>query len=161
MTPERIGVNVAHVEPRTVGSRTDGGHDRADNDGAIPRHEPVDPGAPDALLATLPPDLLVTALREAGVPAAVSESAGTYVCNTVLLGTLAHLRATGRTHVPAGFVHVPASPDLAVPDPSLPSMDLDLMRRGVRACLAATASLLARTTSVPTRDDASDASEMV
>ncbi|QWC86530.1 hypothetical protein KLP28_07620 [Nocardioidaceae bacterium] len=161
MTPERIGVNVAHVEPAVGGRDTDGGHDRADNDGAAPRHRPVDPGAPDALLATLPPDLLVAALREAAVPAAVSESAGTYVCNTVLFGVLAHLRATRRGHVPAGFVHVPATPDLAVVDPSLPSMDAALLRHGVRACLEATASFLSHPRPVPTRENASDPSDMV
>ena len=135
VTPERVGVNIAHVEPAAVGPGQEGGHDRADNAGAAPRHARVSEGAPDALLSTYAPDRAVTALRTAGVPAAVSESAGTYVCNTVLYGVLEHLRRTRRERVPAGFVHVPATPDLALHDPRLPSMDLGLLQRAVVALL--------------------------
>ena len=131
VTPERIGVNVAHVEP----SAAEGGHDRADNEGAAPRHARIVGDGQDALLATYAPDGAVAALRAAGVPAAVSESAGTYVCNTVLYGVLEHLRRTGREDVPAGFVHVPATPDLALADSSLPSMDPGLLRTGLSVLL--------------------------
>ena len=139
VTPERVGVNIAHVEPASAGTGRDGregGHDRADNAGAAPRHAPVVAGGPDALLATYAPERAVAALRAAGVPAAVSESAGTYVCNTVLYGVLEHLRRTGREEVPAGFVHVPATLDLALADPTLPSMDVGLLQRAVAALLS-------------------------
>ena len=83
-----------------------------DNTGRSPLGEPVVPGGQDALFATLPVEAMTEAIRSAGLPAALSASAGLYVCNDLFYTVLHHLRGSD---TPAAFVHVPAintlSPD--------------------------------------------------
>lgn len=92
VTLERVAVNLADARLPDV-------------DGAQPVDAPAVPGAPTALLTTLPVKATVRRLREAGVPADLSLSAGTYVCNAVMLAAL-HATA-GLPGARAGFVHVP------------------------------------------------------
>ena len=73
-----------------------------DNSGAQPTDEPVVEGGPAAHFSSLPIKAAVAAVRAAGIPASVSQSAGTYTCNHVFY-RLRHLGAHG------GFVHVPFS----------------------------------------------------
>lgn len=75
----------------------------ADNDGAQPVDEPCVAGAAAGAFATLPVKSIATAMMDAGIPAAVSYSAGTFVCNDVFFSVLDAV-APG---VPAGFIHVP------------------------------------------------------
>lgn len=94
-----------------------------DNAGASPVDEPVVPGGPDAYLSTLPLKAALVALGEAGVPAVVSNTAGTYVCNATFYA-LRHALA-GRAGVRAGFVHVPRTREEAPDDDgALPVDDL-------------------------------------
>ncbi|PZR51916.1 pyroglutamyl-peptidase I [Xylanimonas oleitrophica] len=91
---ERVAVNV--VDARIP-----------DNDGRAPVDEPVVEGAPVAYLTDLPIKAALAALREQGVPAVVSNTAGTYVCNATFYA-LRHLVATGVAGATrTGFVHVP------------------------------------------------------
>ncbi len=83
-----------------------------DVDGAQPVDVPVLPGRPTALLATLPVKAARAALEAAGLPAELSLSAGSYVCNAVMYTALAHADDT----VPTGFVHVPPADVLPVAD---------------------------------------------
>ena len=83
-----------------------------DNGGNQPIDRPVIPGGPPAYFATLPIKAAVAALREAGLPAIVSNSAGTFVCNHVFYGLL-HLAATRRRGLRGGFLHVPYLPSQA------------------------------------------------
>ena len=79
-----------------------------DNAGRAPKGEPVLPGGEDARFAGLPVEAMVQAIRAAGYPAALSCSAGYYVCNDLYYTVLA------RAHqIPAAFLHVPASGTLA------------------------------------------------
>ena len=78
----------------------------ADNDGAMPIDVPVVPGAPAAYFATLPVKAAVLALQAAGLPAEVSNSAGTFVCNHVFYG-LMHYVATQNPRLRGGLLHVP------------------------------------------------------
>lgn len=78
-----------------------------DNAGLAPVDEPVVLGGPTAYLATLPVKACAEAVRAAGVPADVSHSAGTYVCNATFYALL-HLLGTA-SPVRAGFVHVPTA----------------------------------------------------
>jgi pyroglutamyl-peptidase len=78
-----------------------------DNDGAQPADAPVADGGPAARFATLPVKAAVDAVREAGIPARVSYSAGTYVCNASFYAVQHTLAA--RPGVLSGFVHVPRS----------------------------------------------------
>ena len=92
VTPERIGVNIRQ-------SKT------ADNAGACFQGEPVIPGAPAGYFATAPIQKMTDAIAALGLPAAISNSAGTFVCNDVLFTLLHHFHGTD-TQV--GFIHVPA-----------------------------------------------------
>ena len=114
----------------------------ADNDGAMPVDAPVVPGGPAAYLATLPVRAAVAALRAEELPAQLSMSAGTFVCNHVFYG-LMHLAAQRRHAFRAGFLHVPALPR---PDAAAaPSMALEDIVRGITTVLEATAGLKTKT----------------
>lgn len=81
-----------------------------DNDGEQPIDEPIVPGGPAAYFSTLPVKAIVRRLRESGVPAAISNSAGTFLCNFVMYLGL-HLSATRGYPRRAGFIHVPLTPE--------------------------------------------------
>ncbi len=76
-----------------------------DNAGRQPIDEPILRGGPAAYFSTLPIKAMYAALREAGIPAEVSQTAGTFVCNHVFFGLMHALRRHRR--IRAGFVHVP------------------------------------------------------
>lgn len=104
ITPERVAINIRDARI-------------ADNAGERPVDRPVVAGGPDGIFTTLPIKAMVAALAEQGTPAAVSQTAGTFVCNDVFYA-LAHLLATDDAAGPArgGFVHVPTTDVLAVDD---------------------------------------------
>ncbi|GAA1935583.1 pyroglutamyl-peptidase I [Kitasatospora viridis] len=106
-----------------------------DNAGGQPLDRPVVEGGPAAYFATLPVKACVAAVRESGVPASLSHTAGTFVCNHVFYA-LMHLLATELPTVRGGFVHVPALPEqvLAQPAPALPTATV---AHGLRALLSA------------------------
>lgn len=105
VTPERIGINV----------RSAGIPDNARNQ---PVEEPVVAGGPDGLFATVPVADMAQAIRDAGLPGAVSNTAGTFVCNDVLYTLL--YKYQGKA-VKVGFIHVPYLPEQG--KPSLPLED--------------------------------------
>jgi len=107
-----------------------------DNAGAQPVDEPVAPGGPAAYFATVPVKAMAAAIREAGVPAEVSNSAGTFVCNHLFYVVLHFLAVSGRP-ARAGFIHVPWLDSQAVARPDEPAMALATMVRGVEAAIAA------------------------
>lgn len=114
---ERIGINVDDARI-------------ADNAGAQPVDVPVVEGGPDAYFSRLPLKAMMLAMRRAGIPAEISQSAGTYVCNHVLYGLMHALRAKPR--VRGGFIHIPYSPELAARHPGAPSLPVDTVVQGLR-----------------------------
>lgn len=104
----------------------------ADNAGAQPIDEAVVAGAPAAYFSTLPIKAMVHEMLQAGVPAAVSQSAGTFVCNHVFYGLMHGLRR--RRAVRGGFMHVPLLPQQAQ-EQGLPGIDLDVQCKGVQVAL--------------------------
>lgn len=107
ITPERVAINLNDARI-------------PDNEGRQPVDTPVIPHAPTAYFSTLPLKACTAALTAAGIPATISHTAGTFVCNHVFYG-LMHLAATEHPHLRAGFVHVPHTPDQTTDDtPSLP-----------------------------------------
>lgn len=99
VTPEAVGINVRDaVIP--------------DNAGLIRHGEPIDPDGPAAYFSTLPVQKMTEAIRAADVPAALSYTAGTYVCND-LLYTLLHRFSGAETRV--AFIHVPPVSDKGLP----------------------------------------------
>lgn len=106
----------------------------ADNDGAQPIDESVVADAPNAYFSTLPLKAIVAHLRTRGIPAGLSLSAGSFVCNQTFFA-LAHLLATRHPRTRCGFAHLPWLPEQAARHPGQPSMALALMLDGVRAAL--------------------------
>jgi pyroglutamyl-peptidase len=114
----------------------------ADNDGAVPMDVPVVVGGPAAYFATLPVKDAAAALQSAGLPAEVSNSAGTFVCNHVFY-SLMHFAATRGHGFRGGLLHVPRLPQQqAEHEDHASCMPLDDIVRGVRIVLevAATAA---------------------
>ena len=100
VTPERVAINLRDAKI-------------TDNDGNQPVDEPCVPGGPTAYFATVPVKAMVKAMADAGLSAAVSNTAGTFVCNDTLY-TLLH-RFDG-TSVRCGFIHVPYLPQQGTPN---------------------------------------------
>jgi pyroglutamyl-peptidase len=109
-----------------------------DNAGAQPIDQPVVPGGPTGYLSTLPIKAIVAGLRAAGLPASVSQSAGTFVCNHVFYALMHALQ--GRPEARAGFMHLPLLPAQASRHPGMPCMPLPRMIDGVgqALCIAIT-----------------------
>ncbi|HVQ76552.1 MAG TPA: pyroglutamyl-peptidase I [Candidatus Binatia bacterium] len=104
------------------------------------RDEPCASGGPAAYWSTLPLRAILDGLTATGIPAYVSYTAGTYLCNFTLYSTLHRLAGLGRD-VPAGFIHVPYLPEMvATHGLDEPSMDLGVMLRAAEVALAAVAS---------------------
>jgi len=107
-----------------------------DNAGAQPVDEFIAANGPPAYFASLPVKAMAIAMRAAGVPTEVSNSAGTFVCNHLMYGVLHYLAESGH-RARAGFIHVPFSEDQVHDKPDTPSMALATMVKGVRAAIAA------------------------
>ena len=110
-----------------------------DNAGNQPIDLPVIAGGPAAYFATLPIKAAVAALREAGIPAAVSNSAGTFLCNHVFYG-LMHEAARAGGSFRAGFLHVPYLPSQVTRLPDVPSMALEQIVEGIEIILQVAAA---------------------
>jgi len=103
-----------------------------DNEGFRPRDERICPEGPDACFSTLPVRLIAERCRAAGIPAAVSCTAGTYVCNA-LMYTLLHTARQLYPAMTAGFIHVPYSAaQAAAKDVPPPSMSLPMIVEALR-----------------------------
>lgn len=118
ITPERVAINV--------------------DDARIPdnaRRQPVDraivKGGPAAYWSTLPVKAMVAALRKKQIPAAVSQTAGTFVCNHVFYALMHELR--GQTKVRGGFIHVPFLPGQG--KKGQPTLPLARMIEGIAAAV--------------------------
>ena len=105
----------------------------ADNVGVQPVDCRVIEGAPTAYLTSLPVKAIVGALRERGIPASLSMSAGGFVCNHLFFGLLHRL--TTRPGVRGGLVHLPLLPEQAARHPGQPSLPLAVMLDGIRAAI--------------------------
>jgi pyroglutamyl-peptidase len=124
----RAGISLERVAINLIDARI------ADNAGAQPIDVPVVENAPKAYFSTLPLKAMLARLRAAGLPAAISYSAGTFVCNQVFFG-LAHRLAKRRRGTRGGFVHVPYLPEQAARHAPAPAMPLADMIAAVRLCL--------------------------
>ena len=107
-----------------------------DNTGHQPVDELVAANGPPAYFATIPVKAMAAAVRAAGVPAEVSNTAGTFVCNHLMYGVLHYLAASG-SRARAGFIHVPYSEAQAAGHRDSPSMAIDTMVKGVVAAIVA------------------------
>ncbi|GLQ72174.1 pyroglutamyl-peptidase I [Vibrio penaeicida] len=114
ITPERVAINVDDFRI-------------PDNGGLQPIDEPVVAEGPDAYFSTLPIKAICQVLNENGVPAKVSNTAGTYVCNHLFYGVQHFLSESNIRH---GFVHIPLLPEQAE-ELKMPGMPLDTIVEGL------------------------------
>jgi pyroglutamyl-peptidase len=119
ITPERVAINLDDAR-------------LADNEGVLRNDLKILEEGPDAYFSTLPVKELVEAIKSQGIPAAVSLSAGAFLCNHVFYVAQNKL---ADTNVRSGFVHVPLMDEQAGEFPGLPTMPLDQMVTAVRAML--------------------------
>ncbi len=119
ITPERVAINIDDA-------RID------DNAGKKPEDEVIAPEGPAAYFSTLPLKNMVEAIKAAGVSAAISNSAGTFVCNHLLYQVLHHC-ATKAPSTRACFIHLPALPKQVQDTPEIPSFTLEDMAKGLKA----------------------------
>ena len=120
MTPERIAINVKDGEP--------------DNNGHKPVDEVIQAEGQAGYLSTLPVRAMVNGLLKAGLPAEISDTAGTYLCNNVMYEAL-HYAATQRPTMKSGFLHIPASHELAIQHGKIPSWSHEDLKKGVAVCI--------------------------
>ena len=116
VTPERIGINVRDARI-------------ADNAGISPKDEPIAPKGPDGYFSTLPVKAMIAAITDAGLPGAISNTAGTFVCNDVLYSLLHRYAGTGTR---CGFIHVPY-----LPQQGSPSLTLEQTVQALTAAISA------------------------
>lgn len=111
------------------------------NDAGIPdnqNNQPIDTpiiiGAPAAYFSTLPIKAMVEGIKKAGIPANISNTAGTFVCNHTMYGIL-HYITQQQLPIKAGFIHIPYLPEQAVQHRGAPSMNLSDMVTALRIAI--------------------------
>ncbi len=123
LTPERIAIN---LDDASI----------ADNEGNRPVDTPIFPDGKPAYFSTLPVKAMVAAIRAAGIPASLSNTAGTFVCNHLMYGVLYTLEKY-HPGVRGGFLHVPYIPSQVTGGRGIPSMSAADIVRGLEAAIAA------------------------
>ena len=123
ITPERVAINC------------DDGR-IPDNEGNQPVDQPVFADGPAAYFSTLPIKKMVEYMKKANVPAAVSNTAGTYVCNHLMYGTLYHI-AKEFPNTIGGFMHVPFLHEQVMNKKETPSLSIDDVVKGIEASIEA------------------------
>lgn len=123
ITPERIAININDARI-------------PDNAGRQPLDEPVFADGPAAYFSRLPLKAMVASMQAVGVPASVSNTAGTFVCNHLMYGML-HTIARHRLACIGGFMHVPCLPEQAAGRSDAACLCLEEQVKGLRAALAA------------------------
>jgi pyroglutamyl-peptidase len=114
----------------------------ADNAGRQPCDQRVRHDAPVSYGSTLPMSSIAQGLQNAGIAFKPSQSAGTFVCNSVFF-SVCHHRETANPELPVGFIHVPVTPEQAANRPIVtPSMPVDRLVAALRLAASATAAAL-------------------
>jgi len=115
-----------------------------DNVGIQHGGNPVFEGGPAAYMATLPVKTIASELRASGIPAKISNSPSTYLCNQMMY-TVLHLIAEKGLRTRAGFIHVPAHPAFVArqnyPLVEMPSMNVELMTAAVKNAIRISAAV--------------------
>lgn len=120
---ERIGINVDDFRI-------------PDNEGNQPVDEPICPEGPDAYFVTVPIKAMAEQIRKRKIPASVSNTAGTFVCNHVTYG-VCHLLTTKYPGKRSGFLHIPFLPEQVLDKNNMPSMSGELLVEAVEAAIEA------------------------
>lgn len=119
MTPERIAINLENARI-------------ADNAGNQPLEQRVMADGPYGHFSTLPIEKMVASMKAAGIPASISLSAGTFVCNHIFYVLQDYLKDSS---IKSGFMHVPLMDEQRKEFPNLPTMPIRQMVAGVEIAL--------------------------
>ena len=128
ITPERIALNLMDAKA-------------PDNEGNCPVDLPVIPGGENALFSSLPVKKITEAINKINVPAQLSNTAGTFVCNSLMYGVLNFCKE----HYPrtlAGFIHVPYLPQQVENKENMPSLPLEDIVKALNEAIKITAQSL-------------------
>lgn len=118
---------------------------QADEAGARPEAEPVVPGAPGVLCTSLPEEEIARVIRDAGVPAVVSDDAGSFLCNHLYYRLLHRASADPGASFQTLFLHLPPLPEaVARRGEARASMALETSEQAVRSAIRAIGARLAR-----------------
>jgi pyroglutamyl-peptidase len=119
ITPERIAINLENARI-------------ADNAGNQPLEQRIMADGPDGHFSTLPLEKMVASMKAAGIPASISLSAGTFVCNHIFYVLQDYLKDSS---IKSGFMHVPLMDEQRKEYPNLPTMPIRQMIAGVEIAL--------------------------
>ena len=123
LTPERVAINQDDARI-------------PDNQGNQPIDTPIRLDGQAAYFSTLPIKAMVQAIKEEGLPATVSNTAGTFVCNHLMYQAL-YLADKKFSHMRAGFMHIPYMTEQVINKPNTASMNLTDIVRGIEAVIGA------------------------
>lgn len=123
LTPERIGINIDDARI-------------PDNENNQPIDVPIQSDGAPAYFSNLPVKKMTQAIKDAGIPASLSNTAGTFVCNHILY-QLGYLQATQYPDIQFGFIHVPYIPEQVIDKADKPSMALSSIVTGLEAAIRA------------------------
>lgn len=118
---ERVGINIDDARIK-------------DNEGNQPIDETICEDGQTAYFSNLPIKAMVEAMQKEKIPALVSNSAGTFVCNHILYNIM-YLIENKYPSVKGGFIHVPFIPEQVVKKPNQPSMALDMIAQGIEIAI--------------------------
>ncbi len=122
INPERIAINVDDFRI-------------PDNAGNQPKDEPIVEGGPAAYFSTLPIRAIAERIVSAGVPAAISNTAGTYLCNRLFYSVMHAISTEGLPAI-AGFIHLPYLHEQAInKNPEVPSLSRESIVEAVRLAI--------------------------
>lgn len=121
---ERVGINLDEARIK-------------DNEGQKPLGTPIKEKGKNAYFSTLPNKAILKEMTEAKIPAILSYTAGTYVCNHVLYGLMYAIEEKYQ-HIRGGFIHVPFLPEQVLDKKKMPYMSLEMITRGLELAVKAT-----------------------
>lgn len=109
-----------------------------DNEGNSPSGQPIYQDGPAAYFSTLPNKAILKALIDAKIPATLSYTAGTYVCNHVLYGLMYLIDKKYNNQLRGGFIHVPFLPEQVLDKRGMPYMTVEMMTEALMIAIQAT-----------------------
>ncbi|HEY7588895.1 MAG TPA: pyroglutamyl-peptidase I [Thermoplasmata archaeon] len=137
VAPGRSAISVERVALNVLDFRI------PDNRGKRHRDRPIRKEGPAAYFSTLPVRSILLALKRAGIPAELSSTAGTYLCNFAMYTLLDGFSMRGWKG-PVGFIHIPQVPEASLEEPVKPSMDYRIAERAVLIALGVIAKATPR-----------------
>lgn len=123
ISPERVAINVDDARI-------------PDNEGNQPVDEAIQTGGKPAYFTQLPIKAMVENMKKAGIPAAVSNTAGTFVCNHIMY-QVQYMIDTKYPEMKGGFIHVPFIPQQVVDKAGQPAMSIEDIAKGLTAAVEA------------------------